>query len=649
MFRRRYRPIVLAAMVAISSLQAAAREPMKVPDTPLDRRVLTRPAALLTDSAGGTAIEQPPVFSPYYVFAEQNIDGAEWLEIGADRDGAITGWMQADQTVAWLQTITLAFTNPADRIPVLFFEERDRLAQFVGDEAMSTRAELIARAIAEGQDVADSGVIAAEPSAHVSLSEQFYLLPILSHDRVRVNLRPRRILEVASINLNAEESTPRIDPAAFRTGITFVIDTSTSMQPYIERTRAAVRNILAELREGGDADDVSFGLVGFRSSTEMVPGLGYTSREYHPLQRDFDEAAFLSALDQMQATTVSSHAFDEDGLSGLVAAERQDWVQFDGRYIIYITDAGMLVGAENGSDAGTTPELLATRLRQDLDVSTFALFLKTRAGRAYHDDAIGQLEGVTRSGTGSALVFPIEEGDVAAFGAQVDSLTQALMANVGARAATHDATAPVCDAEAEPIRCAALREGYAKSLAWLGRQNQTQAPSSYAAWAADFALDDPSRQAMSPRVLLTRAQLNDIYVTLQGIVEAFNSSTDGDPAQFFSVLRTVIARTLRDPGSMASLDPSQGARVANLDEFDDLGQLVDSFLFGLPYDSTLSAMTQDQWIEIGDSGRYEFIQSLKSYLTMYELYYADTASWIALNVNASEQEKVYPVPLEMMP
>ena len=36
----------------------------------------------------------------------------------------------------------------------------------------------------------------------------------------------------------------------------------------------------------------------------------------------------------MKASTVSSHAFDEDGLSGLVAAaEMPGWADFDGRYI----------------------------------------------------------------------------------------------------------------------------------------------------------------------------------------------------------------------------------------------------------------------------------------------------------------------------
>lgn len=643
------RNVAMIALLALPQL-AWAREPMKVPDTPLDRRILTRPGALLMQEPGGREPRsKPPVFSSFYVFDEKQIDGTTWLELAANHDGAAPGWAPQDQTVAWRQTITMAFTNPADRVPVLFFEKKDRLQAFLQDEAMSTRAELIARAVQDGQPVAETGVIAAEPSSFVSLTDQFYLLPILSHQQVRVNNRPRRMLEVASINLEAAAS-PQADPRPFRTAITFVVDNSRSMQPYIDRTREAVRSILKQMRNSDQAQNLSFGLVGFRSNTQRVAALEYAAREFYPLKPDFDEAAFLAALDQMNATSVSSHAFDEDGLSGMLLAEKQDWSQFDGRYIIYISDAGMLVGDDQGSMAGTTPELLATRLQQDQGIATFALFLKTKPGRAYHDDAMAQLDSLTRfGGAGRSLVFPIEGGDLATFGASVDSLTRALLENVSTREAQNSAQPQACDATAEPIRCAAIDAGHAMSLAWLGRAGQVQAPSSYQAWAVDFALDDPSRRAMTPRVLLTRAQLNDLYVTLQAMVEAFEQSTNDDPRKFFSVLQTVMARVMRDPSTLPSLDSGQTSRSTAVAQFDDLGALVADYLYGLPYESELVSMTPDVWVDIGDTGRYEFIQRLKSQLTMYELYYADAAHWVTLNPQASAGEQVYPIPLEMMP
>jgi hypothetical protein len=559
--------------------------------------------------------------------------------------------MEEERTVAWKQTITLTFTNPADRVPVFFFESSDALTGFM-DEAMSTRAELAARSFQDGADGADLGILSIEPAEHVSLTERFYLLPIIRYERVRVNRRPRKILQVASINLDAEPPAPPAAQGPFPVGITFVVDTSTSMQPYIDRTKEAIRRILAATGEADTEADFSFGLVGFRSDQARTPGLDYTAKSYHPLEETFDEETFLAALGEMNATRVSSHDFDEDGLSGMMlAAESEAWEAFGGRYIIYISDAGMLVGEENGSAAGTTPELLATRMRADLRIATFALLLKTRAGRGYHQDAIEQLEALTEyDAGGTSAVFPIEDGDVDAFGRQVDLLVEALVNAVGAQVAERAGQAPPpCDPAATPVLCAATERGLAMALDWRGRQTGTQAPDTYEAWAADFALDDPSRRAMTPRVLLTRAQLNDLYVTLQGIVEAYRQSTDDDPAKFFSVLRTVLGRTMRDPSTLPALDASQGARVAEIEEFDDLGDLVSDYLEGLPYDSDLATETLERWLDRGPSGQYEFINAIRSKLQMYELYYADEASWVTLNPAASETEQVYPIPLEMMP
>lgn len=657
-FRIRSCLLRLAAAGALAALALGlaagatlARDPLKIAaDSPLDQRVLTRPGAILRDGPDANAVKKPPVFSTYYVFAREDRGGTEWLEIGADRDGAETGWMRAADTVAWKQTIVLAFTNPADRIPVLFFEDRPALEGFVTDESMSTRAELLAETARGGGSTAGSGVIAAEPAEHISITEQFYLLPILEAADIRVNRLRRTILKVASINQEAAPpATGQAEP--FRVGIVFVIDTSTSMGPYIARTREAIRGILGSVASGAEDARISFGIVGFRSSLAETPGLEYTVREFHPLQRDFDEAAFLRALDDVQATTVSSHAFDEDGLSGLVAAaEMPGWADFDGRYIIYISDAGMLVGADQGSSAATTPQLFSSRAWGDRGIATFALFLKTKPGRAYHEDALAQLGAVTRSAPGAPpLVFPIEDGSVAAFGTQVDQLTRSLVEQVRQSEAARPPAPGVCQANPQDISCAASDIGHAMRLAWLGRQQQTQAPDTYEAWAADFALDDPSRRAMNARVLVTRNQLNDLYVTLQAIDEAFRASDTTDPAQFFSVLKTTLAHMLRDPTRLPALDPSARTNVAQISEFDDLGDLLGAYFAGLPYDSDLGGMDEARWIGSGDSGRREFMEGVRAKLSMYELYYADAGNWVALNPDAGEGEKVYPVPLEMMP
>ena len=63
-----------------------------------------------------------------------------------------------------------------------------------------------------------------------------------------------------------------------------------------------------------------------------------------------------------------------------MAAESDAWESFGGKYIIYISDAGMLVGTENGAGSNTTPQLLGTRLSQDLQIATMAMSSKRAQG-----------------------------------------------------------------------------------------------------------------------------------------------------------------------------------------------------------------------------------------------------------------------------
>lgn len=638
--------VIVAVVIGGGAGPALARAPLLVDGThALHQRVLTRPDAVLTSSPDGQAVRKPPVFSPYYVFARRDMAGISWLELGADPDGARTAWMRADQTVPWNHTIVLSFTNPANRLPVLFFDARQPLEALVGDEVLGTRAELLAGQVRAGQVPPDSGVIAVEPPEQVSIIDRFYILPVLEAPQISVNHRRRKLVRVASVNMDAT-TPPPADP--FRVGIVFVIDTSKSMGPYIERTHAAVREVLARLRGSPLRDRVSIGMVGFRSSTARTPALEYTSRVFYPLRVPFDQTAFLAALTKMTATTASSHAFDEDGLSGLrTAAEMPGWTDFGGRYVIYITDAGMLVGVEQGSSASTTPELLATRMRKDLGIAVFSLYLATPAGAAYRDDALAQLGQISRiESSRQPLVFTVPNGAMTAFGQEVDSLVKALVAQVQQQEGAA-AGAPACPPGSRDIACQASAVGKAMRLAWLGRQQGTQAPAFYEAWAAEFALDDPSRRAMDMRVLLTRNQLNDLTLTLEAISEAATASLDADPQKFFTVLKTTLANVLRDPARLRVIDPAASGRAAQLAEFDDLGDLLDEYFAGLPYLSDLAGVTPEIWEGMGDTGRHEFLQAVQQKISFYKIYYDDAPHWV--KVNEESGEEVYPVPLEMMP
>lgn len=68
-----------------------------------------------------------PTFSRFYVYERAEAQGSEWLKVGPDSFGKTIGWLPASCTVEWKMQLTLAFTNPANRDRLMFFEERSKL------------------------------------------------------------------------------------------------------------------------------------------------------------------------------------------------------------------------------------------------------------------------------------------------------------------------------------------------------------------------------------------------------------------------------------------------------------------------------------------------------------------------------------------
>ena len=56
----------------------------------------------------------------------------------------------------------------------------------------------------------------------------------------------------------------------FRIGIVFVLETSNSMGPYLERTKQMIRETYRALELAGTTDRLSIGLVGYRTDAEHI-------------------------------------------------------------------------------------------------------------------------------------------------------------------------------------------------------------------------------------------------------------------------------------------------------------------------------------------------------------------------------------------
>jgi hypothetical protein len=93
-----------------------------------------------------------------------------------------------------------------------------------------------------------------------------------------------RVLNVASVSEKASASTPAKPTdeknmmKGFSASVVFVIDSTISMGPYIERTKEAIDKIYKRIEKEQLQDKVKFGLVAYRSSVKAVPGLEYDAK-----------------------------------------------------------------------------------------------------------------------------------------------------------------------------------------------------------------------------------------------------------------------------------------------------------------------------------------------------------------------------------
>lgn len=659
----RHFSLTLAACLCLGSGWALAADKPLLQDgkKTLFQRVLTTPGCHLSTAAGGPAGTAQPAFSRFYVYERASAGAAQWLKVGPDSFGKTSGWLPADCTVDWKMQLTLAFTNPANRDRLMFFKERETLEGILdAPDPVSRVAPLRAKL---KQNTTAPGVLAQEPEYFIDMQKQFYLLPVLSGEEVMTEAGFRtRILNVASVSKadaasrQAGQTGATPSPAQSQTGgdaasqlkefsaaVVFVIDSTISMDPYIERTREAIAKVYAQIAKENLDRQVKFGLVAFRSSTNAVPGLEYVTKMYADPNTVKDGADFLSKAADLKQAKVSSKSFAEDSYAGVMQAiDQVDWSPFGARYVVLITDAGALDGDDKLSKTGLNAEQVRIEASNP-GVAIYTLHLKTAAGVKDHAKAQAQYEALsTYSGTNTSLYYPVDAGDINAFGGKVDALANAITGQVKAAYMGDDAVGSALNAKAAPAEQKMLADaaliGHAMRLAYLGDKTGTQAPPVFQAWIADR---DPIKQNVPTtdvRVLLTKSQLSDLSDVLKKILDAANEGLIS-PSEMFERLRSVAATMGTDPNQLKQNG------TAKLSELGVMGEYLDE----LPYHSEVLNLDEDTWKSWDGLAQEKFIRTLATKLRHYQVYNADVDRWVSLAKGSDARDNVYPVPLEMMP
>lgn len=615
----------------------------------LYQRVLTTPGCKLGTAAGDENGQIQPAFSSLYVYKKEEVKGQNWVNVGPDSYGKTIGWLPSSCTVDWKMQLTLAFTNPANRDRLLFFKDKQSLDNILSaPDPVSLVAPLRAKLKRDGHA---EGIQAEEPEYFVDLQKQFYLLPILSGEEVMTEDGfYTRLLNVASVS-KADE-TPKQQESVnqlkgFNASVVFVIDSTISMGPYIERTKQAVNKIYDKIKAEHLDGQVKFGLVSYRSNTKAVPGLEYRTKIYADPNQVKDGPDFLKKVADLKEAKVSSSLYDEDAYSGVLSAiDDIDWSPYGARYMVLITDAGAIDGSNKLSGSG----LDASQLRLEAGnrgIAIYTLHLKTPGGKENHAKAESQYRDLSNfDSTQSNLYQAVNAGDLTMFGQQVDALAAAITEQVKSAymgdAAIGSALYAKDDGKKLTPEQKLLQDtaliGHAMQLAYLGKRNSTQAPLVFQAWISDRDLIKQNIPTTDVRVLLTKGQLSDLSDAVSQILKAANEGMIS-PTKMFEQLRTVAATMGTDPNQLKQKD---SARIGELG-------VLGEYLADLPYKSDVLNLDEETWKSWDGLSQEKFIRTLSSKLRHYQKYNADVDRWVELAKGSDPRDRVYPIPLEMMP
>jgi hypothetical protein len=636
-------------------------EALKIDGTQtLVQRVLTRPGAKLR-KADGSESTIPPL-SLYYVFGRKQGQ----VEIGRSRCGPAEGSIDDKLATPWRHNLVVLFTNPAPRDLTLLYRDRAQIKNAVGAADAGAAASKLRQQIvaAKGDLPADFPVVAMEPEDHVDLKKNFYLMPILEFEDALLGRFSARLLQLAVASKQEGVGRTLRNPAArkeeqvkdLRVGVVFAIDTSLSMQQYINRTREAVELVYKKLAGTRYKDQFSFGLVAYRADHKLVPGLGYTADVVADLKLGENGPAFIERIKTVAASKVDSApkgkpTFAEDAIAGLEAAvQKIDWSGYQGRFVILITDASTREGAE--STTGMGPDEIRA-LAQKEQIAIYALHLLTKQGKQDHAAGKSQYEKIAAfpGVKDGSLYYPVEEGNEAAFSRQVQSLVELLTELVDRTSRGElifqNGPAPAKKAPAAPQEAAkqemledTLGVFRAMQLAHLGTKKGTPAPQVFEAWAADIDLAKPSERTLDVRVLLTKNQLSDLRQSLRTLLDG-RAQTKIARNEFFERIKSLALRTGRNP---ADLGRAKGPGE-NLETSGVMGE----YLTGLPYQSRIMQLTQDKFDNMTDEEDEDFGKQLESKMRLYRKYDEDPDLWIQVGKGDGPGDTVYPIPLDELP
>lgn len=647
--------------------------PLTVADAPdLFQRVIALPGFMLKSAPGDQAVGQTlPVFSLLYVFDRREEAGTSWLHLGSSLREGPQGWAEESQALDWSTMLVMQFSPRGKRNPVLFFSEASTLRDMISNPFYQRDSSAIYGKLQEQRTRQAQGtepewpsdLVAVEPETAVVYDDRPYLLPILDwRDEMFDGTIDTTLLKVAAVpsapaagigardeaSMSASAAQAALSGEEFRVGVVFVVDTTVSMRPFIERTYQAIEGFYDAFSRFETAQYVSFGLVGFRDTIESDPErLEYVTKVFQPLDTEQSARSVLVNMREMREATVSNLGFEEDAIAGMVdALSENDWSPYDARLMILVTDASARTDGK-----AKYPEMTLERLRESAranNITIVPVHLLTPANET-SDAARAREQFAALAETGDLAAnkyIALDATDPDLFARELADMAQEIaskimLANSGEVVRDPAAlmepmpAAAAPDAEAPRLASVVGNEIFRAQLESLGRVEGAVAPAFLAGWAADRDLVNPEAESLEVSAYLTRNQLSTLDKRLAEIIEAFRQG-GSDPQTFFVNLQFLAAKTSTDPDSLRSGDRST------------IEAIMPSFLQKLPYRSKVLQLDQSYWMAMSVSQQQEFIEDLDAKRRIYADLFGQTSHWADLGAGDPGLEAT-PVRLSVLP
>ncbi len=367
-------------------------EPTELPQAVVyDYRLLTRPGAVLYEDANGSQVVKDSkvlIYSGYYPITENE----NFYQVALNANGDPIGWLKKDFAYEWKNNLVLRFTpigtgaNKRNRL--VFFNESASAISFI--KTLGEFSEKYRRFL-QGDDVdedtkrsmSSAGIMALEYK-YGGDKRQFYLMPILDtltnpddHSLIRVsdgaqgldyNVVKLAALKAPNPESKIEPKAPlEVQPQELVIDITFVIDASKSMGPFIESTKENLIAMIQSMEEPSDSKvkvRYRFGLCAYRdwcTSRDNVQSTDYfvgnqTDEAGGYVMKNFTNQKFVTANQMIDilkndsvetglvASEYDSLDYHEDVHAGLYEAiYHMPWCDEDdvknARFIFLIGDA----------------------------------------------------------------------------------------------------------------------------------------------------------------------------------------------------------------------------------------------------------------------------------------------------------------------